>query len=416
MLPQLRRLELEFGDRLAVIGVHAGKFARERETGAIRSAVAREGIGHPVVNDQALRIWQSFAVRAWPTLVLISAQGRVVARQEGEGPYADLRERVRREVAPSQGRRASTAAAAKDPTGGLLRFPGGIAVTDGGTVYLSDSGHHRVLAWRGGEIRAAWGDGEPGLVDGEPQAARLHGPQGLAAIGGQIWVADSTNHALRRIDRATGRMATAVRSTAEPPDDAPLGPGTLRSPWALASSGEAVFIAAAGSHQIWRLDRTAGTLAPYAGSGYEALHDADLRRARLAQPMALAVHGGDLVVADAESSAVRIVPASGQGRVGTLVGTGLFDFGNRQGAFEDTLLQHPQGIALLGRDIYVADTYNDQIVRLDLHARESSVALAGLREPAALCAHGGRLYIADTGNHRILRWFPGAEAAEVLIA
>jgi sugar lactone lactonase YvrE len=415
----LRQAEREFFPHLAVIGVHSGKFTREGETAGIAQAMQREGIAHAVVNDADMRVWQGYGVRAWPTLVLIDARGRVVARQEGELPYRELQARLRQEIAAAAAAGLLTnsppPAAADVPTGGELRFPGGIALGPDHTIYIADSAHHRVLAWRRQDgIVKAWGDATPGHADGGPSACRLRDPHGLAVSGGSLFVADSGNHALRRIDLASGAMTTMNKR----PDDAweaPLGGSQLRSPWDVAADEEGLFIAAAGNHQIWRLDFGGGRLAPYAGSGYEALYDAELPRARLAQPMAIAVAGQKVFVADAESSAVRVMPARPPGRVQTLVGRGLFDFGSRQGPFAGTLLQHPQGLALLNGDLYVADTYNDQVVRLDLGRATSAVALSHLSEPSALVADPQSLYIVDSGHHRLLRWAPGAKEAELLL-
>ncbi len=416
----MRRAEREFFPHLAVVGVHAGKFTREGDSASILDAMRREEIRHPVVNDRDYIVWRNYGIRAWPTLVLMDPQGRVVARQEGELPYAALAERLRREIA-SAGRLGlldgeAPPAADWSADGGILRFPGGLALADDGTVYIADSGHHRVVAWHpDAGIRDTWGEGTPGFADGGPVKARLRDPHGLALTGGGLLVADSGNHALRRIDLATGVMTTPWQDLREEPEEAPLGQQALRSPWDLADHGDSVFIAAAGSHQIWRLSLVDMDLRPYAGSGYEALYDADLARARLAQPMALAVQDGQLLVADAESSAVRSMPATPPGRVTTLVGTGLFDFGSRQGLFAQSLLQHPQGIAVLDGDIYVADTYNDQLVRLDQRSRVTSVALRGVRGPSALKAKRGDLYIADTGHHRLVRFSPGTGELAALL-
>jgi sugar lactone lactonase YvrE len=115
---------------------------------------------------------------------------------------------------------------------------------------------------------------------------------------------------------------------------------------------------------------------------------------------------------DAESSSVRVLvvdePRVGGGRptgdVRTIVGTGLFDFGNRDGEGETVRLQHAQGIAIhpSGR-LLVADSYNDAVKWVDPIARTSETFIRGLREPGGLAYHAGRelLYVADTNAHRI---------------
>ena len=74
-LDELRRVEEEFGDVLVVIGVHSPKFAHEADPAAVEAAVERYGVAHPVLDDPELRMWDAYAARAWPTLVVIDPPG-----------------------------------------------------------------------------------------------------------------------------------------------------------------------------------------------------------------------------------------------------------------------------------------------------------------------------------------------------
>src|SRR5215212_11014693 len=78
VIPDLKKLERKYANELVVIGVHSAKFAGERETGNIRQAILRYEIEHPVVNDKDMTVWQQYAVRGWPTLMLIDPAGKVV--------------------------------------------------------------------------------------------------------------------------------------------------------------------------------------------------------------------------------------------------------------------------------------------------------------------------------------------------
>src|SRR3989441_5095519 len=84
--PQLRKLERKWSQELAVVGIHSPKFSSERETEAVRAAILRLNVGHPVVNDRDFRVWQAYAVRAWPTLMFVDPEGKVIGRHEGEFP------------------------------------------------------------------------------------------------------------------------------------------------------------------------------------------------------------------------------------------------------------------------------------------------------------------------------------------
>src|SRR5947207_12679819 len=84
VLPVVHRLGEKYGSELVVIGVHAGKFIAERETENIRTATRRLGIEHPVVNDRQFRTWRAYNVQAWPTVVLVSPDGRYIGNHAGE--------------------------------------------------------------------------------------------------------------------------------------------------------------------------------------------------------------------------------------------------------------------------------------------------------------------------------------------
>src|SRR5262249_1069500 len=162
-------------------------------------------------------------------------------------------------------------------------------------------------------------------------------------------------------------------------------------------------------HQIWTLDLVKGDVAPYAGNGRENIADGPLARASFAQPSGLASDGKTLYVADSEVSAVRAVPMNGQGEVTTLVGQGLFDFGDVAGGGDVVRLQHALGVLYHDGKLYVADTYNSKLKVLDpakTSATTLQVQAPGERgkafdEPGGLSAAGDKLYVADTNAHRV---------------
>jgi DNA-binding beta-propeller fold protein YncE len=424
----LRRLRKRFPDELVVVGVHSAKFGAERETANLAQAVARHGIEHPVVNDRDLRVWESHAVRAWPTVVLIDPQGRVVARQAGEidagevgGEIARLIEEAERKGVLDRSPRRLRPEAGGEPER-LLSFPGKLLVPGGGRLFVADTAHHRVLELEVDPPRArpvrAFGSGEPAFADGAATAAAFHNPHGLALQGSTLLVADTDNHAVRAIDLGSGSVTT-VAGTGEkggypPRSGSDARAVALRSPWGLLADGEVLLIAMAGSHQIWALAAD-GAIGPFAGNGREALVDGPRARASFNQPSDLALGMGHLFVADAEASAVRAVSFAGEPRVSTLVGQGLFEFGDRDGRGAEVRLQHPVGIAFDRGLVYVADSYNHKVKTLDPTTGEVRTLIgtgepgladgpfeeARLWEPEGLAVEDGRLWIADTNNHAI---------------
>jgi sugar lactone lactonase YvrE len=141
-----------------------------------------------------------------------------------------------------------------------------------------------------------------------------------------------------------------------------------------------------------------------AGGRGEGLIDGTLADALLAQPMGLATDGHTLWFADAESSAIRAADlATGErAAVRTLVGTGLFDFGDADGVGDAVRLQHAQAVALApdGR-LLVADSYNDALKWLDPATRTVTTWRHGFAEPGGLAVAADRAWVAETNAHRI---------------
>lgn len=408
----MRKLEEQFADSLVVVGVHSGKYHAERETPRIRDAALRLGVNHPVVNDRQFRIWRSYAVGAWPTVAVVDPRGYVVGMHAGEftsdqiAPFvANVAEEAERAGQLVRGERLFPS----DPetiAPGRLRYPGKVAVA-GRRIAVADSGHHRILVGtladdrRSARIERVVGGTGVGLEDGEH--ARFTMPQGLAFAGDTLYVADAGNHAVRAIDLATGVTRTVAGTGARVRTRAEIEAGGMASPWDLVPVGDTLFVAMAGTHQLWTVDPRTGQTRVHSGSGAEEIADGPHRRAALAQPMGIASDGERLFFADAESSAVRVADVDATGGVRTLVGTGLFDFGDVDGVGDAARLQHPQGVALLpGERLVVADSYNDALKWLGPATREARSWVRGFHEPGGVAYADGHVYVADTNAHRVM--------------
>ena len=416
IIPDLKRLEQEFGDALVVIGVHSAKFKTEGNTRRIRSIVHRYEREHPVVNDRAMQIWRSYFVRAWPTLVLLDPAGNVVGSVSGEGNYEVLREAIQKLVSEFDdsneldttplGFKADWA----NSPDTLLSFPGKILADQANQrLFISDTNHHRILISNfDGEILETIGNGTAGLADGSYTNAQFKQPQGLSFDGKKyLYVADTENHALRRVNLDTRSVETLAGTGKQKylsGDEYKASGSGMNSPWDVKVGGNSVYIAMAGQHQLWRYDIANDRLIRFAGTGREALLDGNRLNGALNQPSGLALHGTRLYFADAEASAIRYAEITDNGRMETVVGTGLFDFGDRDGQGRQVLLQHPLGVDVAGGTLYISDTYNDKIKRIDPETATVTTVTGGaelLNEPGGLSVVGERIYIADTNNHAI---------------
>ena len=415
VLPQLRELERQFPNDLVVIGVHSGKYVAERVTDRIREAALRFDVRHPIVNDRQFRVWRGYAVRAWPTLAVVDPDGYVLGLHAGEFTSAVLEPLLERMIgtfgvagamrpAPREARPDVPAVAP-----GVLRYPGKVAV-DGARIAVADSGHHRVLvgslapARKDGEprmrVERVVGSGAPGFADGA--RAAFDSPQGIVFDGETLYVADAENHAVRAVDLRDGRVRTVAGTGRQLRTKADLAAGALSSPWDLVLVDRTLYVAMAGTHQLWAVDLDGGAPRVHAGARGENIVDAPLREARLAKPLGIATDGARLYFADAETSAVRAADLDPGGAVRTIVGTGLFEFGDEDGTGDEARLQHPQGVALHpdGR-LLVADSYNDALKWVHPGTRRAETWVRGFHEPGGVAIADGRAYVADTNAHRV---------------
>ncbi len=279
-----------------------------------------------------------------------------------------------------------------------------------GLRYVADAGHNRILAFdENGKVRRIIGSGAEGFDDGDLNTASFNFPQGMAFIGDDLYVADSFNHAIRRVDLQKGTVTTVagvgLRGYQRFPDNSPGLKTAFASPWdlELMEDGVTLAVANAGTHQLWSYNTQTERVNVLAGNGYESVKDGQRLRATFAQTSGFHRVGGNLYFVDAESSALRVLAND---RINTLIGTGLFDFGHIDGKYPRAQLQHPQGLYADQEQILVADTYNNAIRRYDLKTgRLSTIALneAVLNEPGDIQLHDGVAYIVDTNNHRLLQ-------------
>jgi thiol-disulfide isomerase/thioredoxin len=434
IIPTLKRIEQAYPDQVAVIGVHSPKFANEKQAASVEDAIQRYEIHHPIVHDPTMSIWQAYGVEAWPTLVIVGVDGTVLGKVSGE-PDPDRALKAIGELVAD----ASTAGTLKPATlalapeplpTGRFRFPGKLKPIPGAEKRwaLADGGHHQIVVLddAGHEVKR-FGSGTAGLADGSAATAQFNRPQGLVADKDAIFVADTENHAIRRIDLATGNVTTLAgtgKRGQELGDPAPGLTTALASPWDIVKIGPMLVFANAGSHQLGALDLASDKVRRFAGTGEEALRTGSAEGAAFAQPSGLVVSadGKTLFVADSESSAIRRVSLGRAPEVETLVGKGLFEFGWINGADDQARLQHPLGVAVDGNDVLVADTYNSAIRSIDL--KQHTVAdfdggaftcmdpvCVPTREPAGIVADGpDRILLVDTGNHRIEEYTPSTKS------
>lgn len=423
ILPDLKYLEQKFQQQLTVIGIHSAKFDNEKEVENVRQAVLRYNIEHPVLIDSGFKAWQQYTVRAWPTLVIIDPEGYVVSSVSGEGHRDKLEQIVEQSIQKHQAKGTFSAQKLnlileqqRQPLITPLAYPGKVLATLAG-LFIADSGHHRlVVSNLAGEIQHLIGTGCSGLADGSFEEAQFCNPQGMTfdAENQLLYVADTDNHAIRQVDlqrqvvktiAGTGEQSQTIR-----PHGGAASVTRLNSPWDIQKIGDSLFIAMAGSHQIWELQLETLAIATYAGRGAEACIDGTLAESAFAQPSGMTTDGQELYIADSEVSSIRKISLVEQ-QVKTICGSGnLFGFGDVDGVGTEVRLQHCLGVEYFQNYLWIADTYNHKIKRVDVQTGVCKTILgsdlvngAEFAEPSGLSGVESFLFVTDTNNHVIRR-------------
>jgi YVTN family beta-propeller protein len=440
MLPALAKLEEKYKNELVVIGIHTPKFPAEQNTENIRRKVREYGIRHPVINDAEQQIWNGFGVSSWPTLMVFGPRGEPLAKQSGEVTFEVLDEYIGKVV---RAHKAELNLAPiqffpenEKPDNTPLLFPGKIvADAEGKRLFIADTGHNRiVITSLEGKNPVVIGAGSAGMTDGSYEKAEFHRPQGMSLLGQTLYVADTENHAIRALDlqaKSVKTVAGTGRQAQLSPRGSASGAGlhtALSSPWDLLhlSGSKVLYVAMAGPHQIWRFDTESGRIGPWAGTGMENILDGPIGSAAFAQPSGLATDGANLFVADSEVSGVRAITlGNAKHVVRSIVGQGLFEFGDIDGRGDAVRLQHCLGLASGDGKLYIADTYNNKVKVCDPKTRSVKTLIgtgkpgdhdspAEFYQPGGLSLAGSTLYVADTNNHKIRAIDVGAETVSTI--
>jgi len=362
---------------------------------------------------------------------LIDPQGYVVTTVSGEGRRFVLDRLIQHLISEHAGKGTLTPASIREivppqPLLTPLAFPGKILADEpSDTLFIADTGHHRiVMTTLTGTLKATIGSGLAGWQDGDWNSAQFSSPQGMAFDSSRqlLYVADEGNHRIRQIDLSQQAVTTPAGNGLQSRSLFPYGGKALdielNSPWDLALLENQLYIAMAGSHQIWVMDLAKHRLQTLIGTGAEFCVDGPPEIAAFAQPHSIATDRLELFVADSETSTIRAITLDEPPIARTICGQGeLYTFGDRDGIGTTVQLQHCAGVVAVQDNVFIADTYNHKIKHVnpttgECHTlagtgtagtQDGAGAIAQFSEPSGLAYANHQLYVTDTNNHVIRR-------------
>jgi thiol-disulfide isomerase/thioredoxin len=433
VLAELRPVEEKFKDVLTVVGVHSPKFEYEKLPESVAAAIERHEIEHPVLNDPNMTTWQSFGVRAWPTLVLVDPRGEIIATYSGEG-HAHAIEALLEKLVPDYEAsgdlvRGTGFYQAPEPSSAALKQPGKVvsvpknyqALLSGAELLVSNSGAHTLVGLTTSNLTepvVTIGAGTRGTQDGSYDLASFAEPYGAifleeelaAKAGAHLLVADTANHLIRGINLETKKVftiaGTGLQWMQKDLTDGPALEINISTPWDIEILNGELLIAMAGEHRIWKYNFDLRSLGIFAGTTNEGLVDGSLQDSWFAQPSALVASKskpGKIWIIDAETSALR---AAEDGKISSQIGKGLFDFGHVDGPADQALLQHPLGvIELPDGNLLIADTYNRAIRKYSPSTNQVSTIARNLSEPSDLAlletSDGPKIAVVEASANKI---------------
>ncbi len=426
MMALLREFETKYESSVAIIGIHTPRFEAEESVDSVLKAVNRWGMNIPVATDVNFASWQQFGIQAWPSVLVLDAQGRPRKLFEGdnqERPIELLVDQLLTEASAAAGGVPLTALTAMKPEAPAeLKFPSQI-IGHRNFLYVSDSGNHRVLELsEDGRIRRVFGSGHAGLWDGYLDNAGFNSPTGLAYTDNTLYVADTGNHCIRKIKLMSGEVET-IAGSGHPGRVAvkkhiDMRRVAISSPVGLALRDATLFLTAAGMNQIWRIDLDNGAISWLSGSGQNTVRDGAANQAGFALPLGIVVHGENLLVTDGEGSAIREVRQR-DGQVKTLLGqAGEFTYGFADGDAKQARLQYPTDILVDSNDhAWILDAFNGRVRLLDLRRKNlSTPPMEELAEPAGFCLHEKQLWVANTNDHSLRKIDLDSKQGQTLLA
>jgi Thioredoxin-like/NHL repeat len=415
-LADMFQLQRKHPENLSVLAIHVPKFAAELEQKTLLDAVNRLDIQLPVANDTQWTAWQHYDIQSWPSVVLIDSNGAIAGQFSGDDCRKDIESRLSALLAEmpyaTSPKPKNLKAKPKPKVFSALHSPCGLLIHNN-LLYIADTGHNRILECGfDGRVKRVFGNGLPLYLDGMSTEASFNRPMAMSVAREYLYVADTGNHAIRRVRLMDG-FIDSLLGNGKPgqSEDKTVGmfhEVQLNNPSSVSVEQDILVVADSGNNCLRMFNLANKAFSTLVGSGSLGLLDGVGLRAEMAHPLALSGSKNYLYVAEGSSSSIRTA-AVPEGRVNTLIGHGLYQYGKEDGLRKSAALQHPSAIAVDEKRgvVWIADAYNHKIRALNMVSNMLSTVpmTQTLSNPCALALDDESLWIADSASSQIHRYF-----------
>lgn len=432
-ISKIKELQERFGNKVLFIGVHSSKFQNEKRQSAVTKSVIKYDINYPVINDDDLKLFNHFEIKAWPSIVLIAPNGKVYEKYQGNEEISknlkvDIKKLIARNKFSLNRKPAPLRLAKYDTLGNVLFFPSKIVHVNNFTyedhknlpaLFISNSAQNNiVVSSLSGKIITKIGSGDPLFDDGDFSTSSFYMPQGLVFKDDKLYVSDSGNHAIRVVDFKEKKVSTIIGdgrkgSILDFKGTKSASEIKLYFPSGIDIKNNDLIIANLGSNQILSYDLKDKKVSIIAGNGESGNKDGKYPQNSLAKPSDVAVYNNEIYFLDSATSTLRVIDK--ENNVKTLIGNAKELRGFKNGTKDEAMLQNPMGLDVDETGVYIADSFNHAIRKYSFN-NDRLITITGGRvgdeigaqkyskfdEPSGISATASHLFIADTNNNRII--------------
>lgn len=432
-IEKIKKLEERFGNKILFIGVHSSKFQNEKRLSAVKKAVIRYDITHPVIHDIDQKLYKAFDIKAFPTLVLITPKGKIYKKYQGQEAIKDIKSDIKKVISKNKfsiNREYIKHDLIKfENISNVLSFPTKVIFVEKFSyknhknlpaLFISNSATNNIIVSSlAGKIITKIGSSERLLADGNFDNSAFNMPLGLVYHKDKLYVADSGNHAIRVVDFKKEKVTTLIGnahtgSILEFKKPKAAKDINLYFPSDLDIHQKNLIISNLGSNQILSYDFSNKKIKILAGNGKNKSVDGKYPNNSLAKPSDIASYKDKIYFLDSASSSLRYI--DNKGKVKTLIGNNNVINGFKDGTKDQAMMQNPLGLDVNSTGIYITDSFNHSVRKYSFANKRLNTIIGSkvgnkvgkpkqtrFDEPSGIFVAKHDIYIADTNNNRIIQ-------------